>query len=363
MLEPGAVVGILGSGQLGRMLSLAAARLGLKCHIYADTSGPAFDVAAAATVGRFDDRDALAEFGRSVDVATVEFENVPASALAAVARVAPVYPPPRAVEISQDRLAEKDFLSSLAIPVAAHARVDGPGDLERACASVGLPALIKTRHLGYDGKGQARIEHRRDAADAYRAIGHAPALVEALVPFEAELSVLAVRGRDGSVVLYDPVENRHEGGILAQSRVPAHLDPAVTGEATAIARRLVDALDYVGVLCVEMFCLPAGSAARVLVNEIAPRVHNSGHWTLDACIVSQFENHIRAVAGWPLGTPRRHSDAVMTNLIGASIERWPMLAAEDGAALHIYGKREARPGRKMGHVTRLSPLRPSASES
>lgn len=354
-LAPGATIGILGGGQLGRMLAMAAAQLGLRCHIYSDLDNvPAFEVAALHTVGAYDDRAALSAFGRSVDVATVEFENVPATALAAVAQAARVSPPLQAVEVSQDRLAEKTFLSELRIAVVPFAQIDSLADLEAAMSTLAPPALLKTRRLGYDGKGQAKIAAPADLARAYGEIGAVPALLEAFIQFEKEVSVIAVRSVGGGIAFYDPCENRHKDGILDQSRVPADLPEAVAERARDIAGRVARAFDYVGVLCVEMFYLGANAPEPLMVNEIAPRVHNSGHWTIDACLVSQFENHIRAVAGWPLGSTSRHSDAVMTNLIGADAERWLDLARVD-AALHLYGKREARPGRKMGHVTRLRP--------
>ncbi len=354
-LPPGSTIGVLGGGQLGRMLATAAAQLGLKCHIYSDVPGvPAFDVAAAHTVAPYDDETALLAFARSVDVATIEFENVPAAALAAVARVTPVFPPVRAVEISQDRLSEKEFLKARSIGVAPFARVESEPDLAAALEAVGTPSLLKTRRLGYDGKGQVHVGPGTDLAVAWERLAGVPALLEAFVDFAFEVSVLAVAGRSGETAFYDASRNRHENQILAEARVPAGLPPEIAAAAREIAARIVRDLDYVGVLGVEMFYCGAAAAAPLLVNEIAPRVHNSGHWTLDACLVSQFENHIRAVAGWPLGATARHSDAVMTNLIGPDADGWRALAGEAGTAVHLYGKREARPGRKMGHVTRLT---------
>lgn len=353
-LPPGSTIGILGGGQLGRMLAMAAARLGLTCHIYSDVPDvPAFAVALHHTVAAYDDEAALLRFAEAVDAATVEFENVPAAALATVARSTTVFPPVRAVEVSQDRLMEKDFLNGLDIAVAPFAPVDTAGDLDAALQAIGTPALLKTRRLGYDGKGQAKIATRADLDAARTALADVPSLLEAFVAFEAEVSVLAVGGRSGGIAFYDPSRNRHEKHILAESRVPSGLPPEIEAGARDIAARIVDQLDYVGVLCVEMFYCGADAERPLMVNEIAPRVHNSGHWTIDACVVSQFENHIRAVAGWPLGATGRHSDAVMTNLIGADVQDWPELAGRDGVAVHLYGKREARPGRKMGHVTRL----------
>jgi 5-(carboxyamino)imidazole ribonucleotide synthase len=354
-LPPGSTIGILGGGQLGRMLSLAAARLGLKAHIYSDEAdAPAFDVAQSRTVGSYTDQDALARFAVSRAVVTCEFENVPAETLEAAARVVPVFPQATSFAVAQDRLAEKEFLTGLGIPVAPYAPVDSLKDLRAALPKVRVPALLKTRRLGYDGKGQVLIRGEDESARAFEAIGHAPALVEAIVTFEREVSVIVVRGQDGALQFYDPVENVHQNGILAISRAPARIAQALAVEAKTIAGKVADALGHVGVLCVEMF-ERAGEKPELIVNEFAPRVHNSGHWTLDACLVSQFENHIRAISGWPLGETARHSDAVMTNLIGSDVEKWRELAAEADTAVHLYGKEEARPGRKMGHFTRLYP--------
>jgi 5-(carboxyamino)imidazole ribonucleotide synthase len=355
-LPPGSTIGILGGGQLGRMLALAAARLGLKAHIYSDEphAPPAAEVAALTTVGSFDDAAALSAFAASAAVVTCEFENVPAKALEIAARNTKVFPSAKSFATAQDRLVEKDFLRGLGIPVAPYACVDDEASLREALHRVKVPALLKTRRFGYDGKGQVLIRGEDEAPAALAALRGAPAVLEGLVAFERELSVIVVRGQDGVLRFYDPVENVHENGILAISRVPARIDAGRTYEAREIAGKIAEALGHVGVLCVEMFERSA-PAPSLLVNEIAPRVHNSGHWTIDACAVSQFENHVRAIAGWPLGGTERHSDAVMTNLIGADAGRWPELAAEDGVALHLYGKREARPGRKMGHYTRLFP--------
>jgi 5-(carboxyamino)imidazole ribonucleotide synthase len=354
-LPPGSTIGILGGGQLGRMLALAAARLGLKTHIYTDEpNAPAFAVAASSTVGSFEDANALSAFAARVDVVTCEFENVPARALEFAGRKAPVHPPANAFATAQDRLTEKNFLRGLDIPVADDAAVDDANSLRDALLSVKLPALLKTRRFGYDGKGQALVRNAAEAAAALKGLGGQPALLESLIAFEREVSVMVVRGRDGDLRFYDATENVHQNGILAISRVPARIHAECAFEARRIAGKVAEALSHVGVLCVEMF-QREGEAPHLLVNEFAPRVHNSGHWTLDACLVSQFENHIRAIAGWPLGDTARHSDAVMTNLIGTEVERWHQLAGEEGVALYLYGKAEARPGRKMGHTTRLFP--------
>jgi 5-(carboxyamino)imidazole ribonucleotide synthase len=354
-LPPGSTIGILGGGQLGRMLAVAAASLGLKTHIYADEAdAPAFDVAYSRTVGSYADEDALARFAASCAVVTCEFENVPAETLQAATRAVPVFPGAKSFAVAQDRLIEKDFITGLGVSVAPYVHVDSLEDLRAALPRVRVPALLKTRRFGYDGKGQVLIRGADEISAALEAIGHAPALVEGIVPFEREVSVIVVRGRDGAVRFYDVVENVHENGILAISRAPARIAPALTVEARTIAGKLAEALGHVGVLCVEMF-ERTGEKPELIVNEFAPRVHNSGHWTLDACLVSQFESHIRAICGWPLGETSRHSDAVMTNLIGSDVDKWRELAGEPDTALHLYGKAEARPGRKMGHVTRLYP--------
>jgi 5-(carboxyamino)imidazole ribonucleotide synthase len=354
-LPPGSTIGIMGGGQLGRMLALAAARLGFKCHVYNDIAGPACEVAAATTLGGFDDLAKLRSFAASVDVVTYEFENVPLAAAAAADAIKPVRPGLKALQVSQDRLAEKRFLSELEIPVAPFGAIEGPASFQAALNAVGLPAILKTRRFGYDGKGQIRIEAQEELAPAFDAIARSPATLEALVQFYCEVSVLVVRGATGETRFYDIPVNRHEGGILRSSTVPCDLPERHQARARAIASELAAALDYVGVLAVEMFYVGAEATEPLIVNEFAPRVHNSGHWTIDACAVSQFENHIRAIAGWPLGASERHSDAEMMNLIGPEVGDWPRFAAAPGACLHLYGKGEARPGRKMGHVTWIGP--------
>jgi 5-(carboxyamino)imidazole ribonucleotide synthase len=356
-LPPGSTIGILGSGQLGRMLALAAARLGLKTHIYCEESGPAFDVATRTSKGGFTDKAALSKFAAEVDVVTYEFENVVVDSARHLSTLVPVRPGARALEVAQDRLTEKEFIAGLGIGVAPFRAIDGPADLTAALAGLAGPAILKTRRLGYDGKGQAGIAPGGAAAAAWEAIGAQPAILELRIGFALELSALVVRSATGELAFYDCPRNTHEAGILRRSVVPSGLPEADLARARDIAGTIAAGLDYVGVLAVEMFYLGPGAAApeRLMVNEIAPRVHNSGHWTIDACAVSQFENHMRAVAGWPLGSTGRHSDAEMTNLIGKEAHDWLQLAAAPGACLHLYGKREARPGRKMGHVTRLQP--------
>jgi 5-(carboxyamino)imidazole ribonucleotide synthase len=309
-------------------------------------------VAAAVTLGAFEDQTKIEEFARSVDAVTYEFENVPLAAGAAAERIKPLRPGLKALEVAQDRLAEKRFFTSLKLPVAPFAAVDGPQDFEAALGAVGLPAILKTRRLGYDGKGQVRFETAAQLAPAFADVGEVPSVHEGVIAFASEVSVIIVRGADGTMSCYDIPQNRHAGGILRTSTVPSELSPAHQERARSIARTIAEALGYVGVLAIEMFYV--GGMEPLIVNEMAPRVHNSGHWTIDACAVSQFENHMRAVAGWPLGTTERHSNARMENLIGAEADGWRRLAAEPGACLHLYGKREARPGRKMGHVTWIS---------
>ena len=356
-LPPGKTVGILGGGQLGRMLAMAAARLGLKCHIYSDHAGPAFDVACETTLGKFDDLDKIAAFAKTVDVITYEFENVPVVAASAAATVVPVRPGPKALEVAQDRLVEKSFISALGIAVAPFQAVDNARDLDAGLTLLGVPAILKTRRLGYDGKGQARITDAARAGAAFDEMKGQAAILEGFVPFLFEVSVLIARGLDGTSAAYDLPLNTHKNGILDTSTVPCALTAEECRKAEAIAQRIAAALDYTGLLAVEMFYLGPDAPHPFVVNEIAPRVHNSGHWTIDACAVSQFENHIRAVAGWPLGPTGRHSNAVMTNLIGADYHSWPEIAARQPGpyCLHLYGKNDARAGRKMGHVTLLTP--------
>jgi 5-(carboxyamino)imidazole ribonucleotide synthase len=356
-LAPGATIGILGGGQLGRMLALAAARLGLRCHVFsAETDAPACAVAAQATRAPYDDKAALEHFAHQVDIVTSEFENVPADTAEILASHRPVRPGPLALAIAQDRLVEKEFAQRLGIKTARFASADSHESLKEALALTGLPAILKTRRLGYDGKGQALVESEAEAAQAFEPLGAKNLILEALVPFEREISIILARSVEGAIAVYDTPENTHRMGILARSTVPATIPPALNAEAVAATCRLAEALGYIGVIAVEYFIAPDDRGApQLLFNEFAPRVHNSGHWTLDACLVSQFEQHIRAIAGWPLGDPSRHSDAVMENLIGEEAARWLALAAEPGLALHLYGKDAIRPGRKMGHATRITP--------
>jgi 5-(carboxyamino)imidazole ribonucleotide synthase len=350
IVPPGSRIGIVGGGQLGRMLAMAAARLGYRSYIYApEASGPAADVSAGWTQGRYDDGAALAAFAASVDVVTYEFENVPVTPLKALTRR--LHPRPIALEVAQDRLAEKDFVARLGLRPAPYARVDDLDGLRAALATIGTPAILKTRRFGYDGKGQARIAAPEQAEAAWETIGRQPAVLEGFVRFDSEFSIVAVRGTDGDFATWDAPDNVHEAGILATSTVPAGpLIAAQAEAAAAMTRTVAEALDYVGVLAVEYFATDAGP----VFNEMAPRVHNSGHWTIEGAVTCQFENHIRAICGLPLGSTARAAARVeMRNLIGAQVGDWPAILADPRAHLHLYGKSEPRPGRKMGHVTRL----------
>ena len=355
-LPPGAVIGILGGGQLGRMLTLAAARLGFDTAVLDPApDAPAKRLAATAITGAYDDPAALAALAEAADVITFEFENVPAQALDILAGLgAASAPSGRALAIAQDRLAEKTFLNAAGAPTVAFAQIDRPADIAAALGAIGRPLLIKTRRGGYDGKGQVWVRHLGETAHAFAEIGERPAIAEAPADFRRELSVIAARGRDGEIAHYPMGENHHEGGILRRTVAPASVSPAVAAQAERIAANLLAALDYVGVIAVELFERDDG---RLLVNEFAPRVHNSGHWTLDGCEVDQFEQHVRAIAGWPLGPTHAIAQVEMTNLIGAEAEDWRRLAAEPETRVWLYGKSEVRPGRKMGHVNRLTPLR------
>ncbi|ADZ69313.1 5-(carboxyamino)imidazole ribonucleotide synthase [Polymorphum gilvum] len=355
-LRPGDTIGILGGGQLGRMLALAAASLGLKTHIFCpEPDSPAFDVTADFTIAAYDDIGALNAFAAAVSVVTYEFENVPGPTAAHLAARVPVRPGPTALEVSQDRLSEKDFLSGAGIELATYARIDSDDDLKAALERFGGRGVLKTRRFGYDGKGQVMLRQASDQRGARRAIGDAPAVLEQLITFEKEVSVIVARGVSGQTEVYDVTENRHEHHILKTSTVPASVSASTAATAKTIAGKIAESLDYVGVMGVEMFVVADGDGERLLVNEIAPRVHNSGHWTEDACLTSQFEQHMRAVAGWPLGSAERHSDVIMENLIGNEAESWEEILREPGARLHLYGKRASRPGRKMGHVNRIRP--------
>ena len=348
-LPSGATIGILGGGQLGRMLAMAAARLGFRTHIYEPMANPpAADVAHAVSTAPYDDLAALRAFAMAVDVITYEFENIPTAALDLLETLKPIRPSRQALATAQDRLLEKGFLIGIGIACAPYAAVAKASDLDRAIATIGTPAILKTTRLGYDGKGQMRLMSPADAPAAKAALRQ-ESVLEGFVDFSHEVSVIAARGLDGSVACYDPGENVHRDGILHTTTVPARLTASQRTDAILMAARILTALDYVGVMGVELFVTPKG----LIANEIAPRVHNSGHWTQNGCAVDQFEQHIRAITGWPLGDGSRHSDVVMENLNGDDILRVPKIARETGAALHLYGKGAPRPGRKMGHVNRV----------
>jgi len=346
-------IGIIGGGQLGRMLAMAAARLNLRTVILEPQADcPAAQVANAQIVAAYDDAGALAELARLCDVVTYEFENVPVAAAAMLAQSVPVYPPPRALEVSQDRLVEKSFIRDCGILTADFAAVDSQADLEAALDRFGGVGVLKTRRLGYDGKGQRLFRSPAESREgAFEALGGVPLILESLVPFEREVSIIAARDANGTIACYDPAENVHRNGILHTSTLPARVNETTADQARRAARAILDSLSYVGVIGVEFFVLPDGG---LVANEIAPRVHNSGHWTEAACVVSQFEQHIRAVSGRPLGDPRRHSDCVMQNLIGDDIDDVPAWLETPDVLVHLYGKTEARPGRKMGHITRIT---------
>jgi len=350
---PGATIGILGGGQLGRMAALAAARLGFRCHIFCpEPDSPAMQVTPLSTVAAYDDEAALRAFAEAVDVVTFEFENVPDRTAEFLAVLRPTRPSPRVLHLCQDRLREKDFVNQIGVATTRYMEVARPEALERAVREIGRPCILKSARFGYDGKGQVRIAADTDLAEAWARMGSDLGIVEAVVHFTQEVSVIVARGVDGQTAVYPTVENQHRNHILDVTIAPARIAPSLSMKAEAIARHIAEAMDVVGLLAVEMFVTEAG---EVLVNELAPRPHNSGHWTIDACFTSQFEQFIRAVCGLPLGSVDRHSDAVMKNLIGDEVNSWREILGESGAKLHLYGKAEARPGRKMGHVTRLTP--------
>jgi 5-(carboxyamino)imidazole ribonucleotide synthase len=353
-LPPNAVIGIVGGGQLGRMSAIAAARLGYRCHIFTpEADAPASQVSAATTRGAYDDADLLRGFAEAVDVVTFEFENVSAEGLDLLAALRPVRPSPAVLRVSQDRVAEKGFVNGAGLPTGAWMPVRDRAELDRAVASLGLPCVLKTTRLGYDGRGQAMLRAAADLDAAWARLAPKPLILERFVDFACEISVIVARGADGAVSAFDAVENRHRDHILDLTLAPAQVVPEIAERARWVARELAEALGLVGLMAVEMFVDANG---QVLVNEIAPRPHNSGHWTIDACAASQFEMHVRAVAGLPLPPASRHSDAVMKNLVGPDdMVLWPQVLATPGLIAHHYGKREARPGRKMGHVTRLFP--------
>ena len=361
ILSPGATIGILGAGQLGRMLAMAALKLGLRTHIFApEAAAPAYDAAAGRTVAAFDDEAALARFAEAADIVTFEFENVPTATIEFLVKRVAVRPGVRALALTQDRLTEKTFLRDLGLKTAPFMGVEDAGALVRAVAELGRPAILKTRRFGYDGKGQSLIREGSNVGAVHRTLGAAAMILEGFVAFEREVSVVAARSLEGEIVAYDVSENEHERHILARTRAPARVSPETAAEAKRIAGLVLDALEYVGVLAVEMFVIRDRAGREgLVVNEIAPRVHNSGHWTIEGAQTSQFEQHIRAIAGWPLGAPTRRGRAEMHNLIGEDAEDWRDILAQPDLSLHLYGKLEIRPDRKMGHVTRIFPETPT----
>lgn len=350
-LAPGSTIGILGGGQLGRMLAVAAAELGFDCVVYEpEADCPAGRVAARCITAAWDDQEALAAFADCVDVVTFEFENVPAPSLAFLEKRAIIRPGLKSLQLTQDRLVEKQFIQGLGLETAPFAACDTLEDLDGAVAAIGLPAILKTRTLGYDGKGQFRLSQPSDAAEAWAALGGMPAILEGFVPFDREVSVILARAVDGSFAAYDVTENVHQGGILRTSTVPAQVSDALGDKAVAAAAQIAEALNHIGVLAVEFFVVGEG----LVINEIAPRVHNSGHWTQDGCAADQFQQHIRAVVHWPLASTKRHAPhVVMTNLIGKDVDAWADLAGQPDTFVHLYGKRAVRDGRKMGHVIKI----------
>lgn len=351
-LPLGSTIGILGGGQLGRMLSVAASRLGYKTHIFEPGANPpAGQVADQITTAAYEDEAALKAFAETVDVITYEFENIPTSALDLLEDLKPIRPGREALRVSQDRITEKDFLTKLGLKTAPYAQIDSTEDLAAAMTEIGVPSILKTRRFGYDGKGQVRLTEGSDPAKAIDEVAGAPSVLEGFVNFSHEVSVIAARGVSGEVACFDPGENVHEGGILRTTTVPANLSAGMRMDAVLMASNILNALDYVGVMGVELFVTRNG----LIVNEIAPRVHNSGHWTQNGCAVDQFEQHIRAVVGLPLGDGKRHSDVVMENLIGDDMDRVPDLLREAHVAVHLYGKADVKAGRKMGHINRVAP--------
>ena len=355
VIEPGATIGILGGGQLGRMTVLAATALGYRCHVFCPIEdSPAKQATSLSTTADYDDKSALDRFAKSVDVVTFEFENVPGDTAEFLAERKPVRPGPNALRIAQDRIREKDFLRSIGVGTAPYQGVTSEEELRRAIETIGPRAILKTVRMGYDGKGQVGVRGDSDLGVVWRGFGSSDGILEGFVEFACEISVIIARGETGKTATYAPVENQHVNHILDTTVAPARVTPEIAMRAGAIARHIAEKLDLIGLLAVEMFVTHRG---EVLVNELAPRPHNSGHWTIDACYTSQFEQIVRAICGLPLGSPERHSDAVMKNLIGADIEKWREAASDPLQKIHLYGKDEALPGRKMGHVTKLSPRR------
>jgi 5-(carboxyamino)imidazole ribonucleotide synthase len=353
VIPPGSVIGIIGGGQLGRMIAMAAARLGYRSHVFTDQSeSSAAQVTDRSTVAAYDDLEALERFARTVDVVTIEFENLPVAGLEAIAPMVPVRPSAEVLRCCQDRLLEKRFLGGLGVPTAPYAPVDGAASLSAALETIGRPAVLKTRRMGYDGKGQVKIEPGADLEAVLAGFDCSAALLEGWVAFEREISVITARNAAGGIASYVPVENLHENHILARTIAPAPITADIAARAEAMAAAIASGLQLEGLVAIEMFQTEEGD---LLVNELAPRPHNSGHWTIDACYVSQFEQLVRAITGLPLGSPERFADAEMDNLLGAAAMAWQHHLERPDARLHLYGKSPIRPGRKHGHVTRLRP--------
>ena len=351
---PGSRLGIVGGGQLARMIALSAAELGIASHIFTpEPHSPASDVAAQITLAEYDDEIALATFAESVDIITYEFENVPAKTAALLARRRPLHPNADALKTTQDRLLEKEFISSLSLPVAPFHAIDTLEDLSRGVKNLGTPCILKTRRFGYDGKGQIKITTNRSLSRAFDEMAGAPAILEAYIPFTREISVVAARTAQGEFCAFDICENVHCDHILQFTHVPANIQQETADIAISAAKKIADGLLYVGVIAVEMFVTGDSSRENIIINEIAPRVHNSAHWTIDGANTSQFQQHVRAICGLPLGSITRRGTIEMENIVGDATERWLDFLAEPNTHLHLYGKRETRPGRKMGHVTRV----------
>lgn len=346
MIAPGATIGVLGGGQLGRMFALAAARLGYRVHVFApEADNPTEQVCWAATHAAFDDLPALKAFAAGCDAVTYEFENVPVAAAEAIAATTPVHPAPDWLRVAQDRRREKAFVQAAGAAVATYQTIEGEADL--AAPDLPLPGILKTAQSGYDGKGQMRVAEAAALPAAWKSLGRVPCVLEAVVPFEREISVIVARGADGAIQCFPPVENRHENHILAETIAPAPIAEGVAAEAVALAEKIAEYGNLTGLVAVEMFVLADG---RILVNELAPRPHNSGHWSMDACQTDQFEQAVRAVCGLPLGSTAILAPARMRNLLGDAVHDWAEYLKDPTAHLHLYGKGEARPGRKMGHV-------------
>lgn len=352
-IAPGSVIGIVGGGQLGRMTAVAAAELGYRVHVFTpESNSPTEQVCEQAIVAAYDDDEAIKAFGEGVDVITFEFENIPAATVQKLSAYAPVRPCWNCLAISQDRVKEKTFAASLGIETAPWQRITSAAELSAAIAAIGTPSILKTTTLGYDGKGQVRIHNDTDPVQAWAELGDEVGILEGFVDFVMEVSVITARRPSGAMASYDVVQNRHKDGILDITIAPADIHEDLADSARAIGQQLAEAMDLVGLLTVELFVTQDG---HLLMNEMAPRPHNSGHWTQDGCVTSQFEQLVRAVTGLPLGTPQRHSDAVMKNLIGHDVDPWEDILTNPDNKLHLYGKVEARAGRKMGHVNRLYP--------